>query len=146
MKELETAINSLCTSETTSPPQTAPQVTWTSVPLTQIGYTQFRSVGTLSYAIPNIIPDDAKEVLVYVSTFVGNSGPSSLISHLKIFTEIEENDYVKYVGIRTYPQDAWISNSDNLWFPMPSNRRVHVQVPNAHTSYIDGYFYVIGYR
>ena len=122
------------------------QATWTSVPLTQIGHTTFRHSGTLSYEIPNVIPDDAKEVLIYADFQSGSSGPRDRISHFKIFTEKGANDYAKYISLHSYGQAAWNTNSDNLWFPMPSNRRVYLNVPNVHSGNIRGRLYVIGYR
>ena len=122
------------------------QTTWTSVPQTQIGYLPFTTTGTFSYQIPAIIPDVADEVLVYVYIQMGTSTPANEVTHVKIFTEQGENDYAKYIGLRTWSNSAWNTNSDNLWFPMPSNRRVNVYVSNAHGGNISGYLYVIGYR
>lgn len=83
---------------------------------------------------------------MYVYIQVGYSSPANEVTHVKIFTEDGNKDYVKYIGLRTYGNRAWNTNSDNLWFPMPSNRRVYVGVSNAHGGNISGNLYVIGYR
>lgn len=119
---------------------------WTSVALTQFGHSNFRSTHTVSFIIPSVIPDDAKEVLVYVHFHAGTTGPTAL-NNFKIYTEKEGNRYEKYVGLFSYaPQNAVNSNSDNLWFPMPPNRRVYLTAPRALDRHTAGYLYAIGYR
>ncbi len=146
MYKFESAVKSLCGSTPLTIPDGSCQFTWTSVPLTQIGSSTFRHSGTLSYEIPAVIPSDAKEVLVYANFQHGTSGPSDRISHFKIFTEDGVHDYAKYITLHAYGQNAWNTNSDNLWFPMPSNRRVNLNVPNVLNGNIYGTLYVIGYR
>ncbi len=71
-------------------------VTWTSVDFTQIGSTNFRSTGTLSFEIPALIPDDAIEVLLYAYFHAHNSGGTT--SHFKIYTEEDDGkEYAKYI-------------------------------------------------
>ena len=123
--------------------------TWTSITMTQIGYSNFRSTAvpaTLSYEIPDTIPDKAQEVLVYAYFWSYNSSPSRT-SHFVIYTEEDDKKYEQYITLRTYSgTNFYNTNSDNLWFPMPSNRRVFLVVPGTHSSNAGGHFYVIGYR
>ncbi len=121
-------------------------VTWTSVSRRQIGYTNFRSTGTLSYEIPDIIPDDAIEVLVYAYFRAEISSGSE--SHFKIYTEGDEGEeYAKYITlVPDNSRGGWDTNSDNMWFPMTSSRRIFLTVPNALSNNIYGYLYAIGYR
>ncbi len=120
-------------------------VTWTSVDRTQISSTNFRSTGTLSYEIPALIPDDAIEVLLYVDFRAASSSGST--SHFKIYTEEDDGkEYAKYITLRTGSRSYWYVNTDNLWFPMTSSRRVFLNVPNALSGTIHGSLYVIGYR
>ncbi len=120
-------------------------VTWTSVDLTQIGSTNFRSTGTLSFEIPALIPDDAIEVLLYVYFYAHNSGGSA--SHFKIYTEEDDGkEYAKYMTLRTGSRSYYDVNTDNLWFPMTSSRRVFLNVPNAHSGSIGAQLFVTGYR
>ncbi len=83
---------------------------------------------------------------MYVHAQVGTTSPVGLVTHLKIYTEEGDSDYVQYIGIRTYTNQAWNTNSDNLWFPMPSNRKLLVELSNTLGGYIDTSVYVIGYR
>ncbi len=120
-------------------------VTWTSVSITRIGSTDFRSTGTLSYEIPDIIPDDAIEVLVYAYFRAHYSSGSE--SHFKIYTEGDEGEeYAKYIALIPGSRSYYYTNTDNMWFPMTSSRRIFLNVPNALSNSIDGYLYAIGYR
>ncbi len=121
-------------------------VTWTSVDLTEIGRTNFRSTGTLSFEIPDLIPDDAIEVLLY-AWFHAASSSGTTVSHFKIYTEEDDGkEYAKYINMMTGSRSYYYVNTDNLWFPMTSSRRVFLNVPNALSGSIWGLLYVIGYR
>lgn len=56
--------------------------------------------------------------------------------------------YEYLLAMHAYPQDAFNSNSDNMWFPMPSNRVVYIEVPIAFPPGVNCYTKatVIGYR
>ena len=124
--------------------------TWTSITMTTIGYSNFQSSAlpaTSSYEIPDTVPDDAKEVLVYAYVHSANSNPATL-SHFKIYTEEDDNKYEQYITLRSYYGTSFINtNTDNLWFPMPSNRRVFMEIPSGgRHGGARGDIYVIGYR
>ncbi len=120
-------------------------VTWTSVDRTEIGSTNFRSTGTLSFEIPALIPDDAIEVLIYVNFFAATSSGST--SHFKIYTEEDDGaEYAKYITLMPGGRSYYFANTDNLWFPMTSSRRVFLNVPNSLSGTIYGDLFVIGYR
>ena len=141
------AIDQLC--NTTHPPTAQPShystYNWTSVPKTSIGTSNLQHAATFSYTIPNLIPSAAKEVLVYVrvSSSYSNQGP---YHDIKIFTQIGTNMYEKYIFLSSLNQDAINTNSDNMWFPMPPNRRVYLTLPAAHGNNVNANLYVIGYR
>ena len=144
MKELKTAFNSLCNS-TAANPEPNP-VEWNSVPLTQIGTINLRTTVTQSFPIPSIIPDSAREVLVYVYIATGLNG--NAFTHVKIFTEkSQDRRFEKYLSIQSYPQNGFAMVEDNMWFPMTQNRRVYVKLTTALSgdNFIRGIF-VIGYR
>ena len=71
-----------------------------------------------------------------------------------ISTGIDIAYYVEVNGIRyqhflhtyAYPQVAVNANSDNMWFPMPSNRMVYTEVPLAFSINCHTFVSVIGYR
>ena len=151
LEELKQATKTLCGNYTKSMTIDKSEylsyfVTWKSVPITLIGNTDFRSRGTLSYEIPSIIPDEAMEVLIYAYFYKRSSSGST--SHFKIHTEGDDGEeYAKYITLTPYSYSySHSSNTDNLWFPMPSSRRIFLNVPNALSSSIGGLLYVIGYR
>ncbi len=154
LKQLSEAVETLCGSST-PPPQPAPTamqqcdcsppVNWTSVTRTSIGSSNVQQTGTIAYDIPSVIPSSAKEVLVFASVDVGRSGPDR--SHfVKIYTQQAERQYEKYVMFHTHSQNAWSTNSDNLWFPMTSGRQVFVELTYAHTGNVVVSLHAIGYR
>ena len=118
---------------------------WTSVPMTTVGSSNFQHAATFSYTIPYVIPSNAREVLVHAGFYTGlsNNGP---LQYLKIFTQIETNRYEQYLMVFSYPQNAFNTNSDNMWFPMPPNRLVHLTVPAATGKNSGVRLFVIGYR
>ena len=148
LRKAWTAVQSLCGGTDTLPNECTciHRVSWTSIPKTSIGSSSFRSTGTTSFVLPAAVPNDAKEVLLYVIVNVGSSGPRDARSDIKLYTEEGANKYEQYIGIHTYGQSAWSTNSDNLWFPMTSNRRVYMQVPRTHSGNVDIQIYVVGYR
>ena len=103
---------------------------WTSVPKTEIGTSTLQEATTESFAIPDAIPDKARDVLVYASISSGYN-PKSSYDDLKISTQRGTKNYEQYLGIATWPQNSINTNSDNMWFPMPNNRRVYVTIPKA---------------
>jgi hypothetical protein len=119
--------------------------TWTSISIRQIGSSTLRSVGTSSYVIPSSIPSNAKEVLVYAEVLAGYSSPDTL-ARLKLFTEEGSKRYEQYILVHTYPQNAYSINSDNMWFPLMSNRRLYMYKPRVLGGNVIARVYVIGYR
>ena len=156
LKQLSEAIETLCGSSTPPPaPQPTPMVVqqcdcsppvnWTSVRRTSIGSSSLRHTGTLTYNIPSVIPNSAKEVLVLASVRVGHSSPDH--SHyVKIYTRQNQRQYEKYIFLHTYSQSAYSTNSDNLWFPVTSGRQVFVELTSSHTGNVAVYLHAIGYR
>ena len=125
-------------------PCTCP-VEWESFNIVRLGSINMRSTSTQSFVIPTAVPSTAKEVLVYVYTYMGYSVERD--AHLKIYTESSPTRrFEKYLAIKTYKQDAYATASDNMFFPMPSNRRVYVSLSRALTGNVLGYINVIGYR
>lgn len=126
--------------------QAAPASNWTSIPITNIAKFELYYPNTRSYDIPYSIPYSASEVLVYVVINTGASGPDER-ENIKIYTQDDYyNTYEKYIAVHPYPQSAWSTNSDNMWFPITRERRVHVNVPISEEGNADIEVYVIGYR
>ena len=143
LQGLTTAVQSLCGSSTTQTPER--KVTWTSVSRVLIGSSDIQTAATYSYTIPNSIPNEAKEVLVLA---VGRQGYSSrdIDTYLKIYTLEGSSHYEQYIYMHSYDQSAYNTVSDNLWFPMTSNRRIYLQVPNTNGGGNWVGLYAIGYR
>ena len=145
--ELTTAIDQLCntTHTPTAQPTYYSQYNWTSVPKTSIGTSNLQEASTFSFTIPDIVPSTAKEVLVHAGVFSGhsNTGP---YHDLKIYTQTGTNRYEKYLLIYSWNQQAYNTNSDNMWFPMPPNRLVYLTVPATHGDNAGVRLFVIGYR
>ena len=150
MKGLKAALESMCGNSipTSTPPpiqQYNHPVNWTSIAKTQIGTSNLQHASTMTFTIPNIIPSSAREVLIFVGASSGgsNRGP---YHDLKVFTQIGTTKYEKYLTLYSWNQNAINTNSDNMWFPMPPNRRVYLTVPAAHGRYADARLFAIGYR
>ena len=120
--------------------------TWTSISIRSFGISNLRSTGTISFVIPSSIPVTAKEVLVFTEIQNGSSGPQDRISRLKLYTEEGNKRYEQYITIHTYIQGAWNTNSDNMWFPLMSNRRLYLEKPNVHSGGVSVQVFAIGYR
>ena len=150
LTKLEQVFNEMCGTNVPTPSPTLssppePVVEWESIALTQIGTINMGSTSTQSFLLPNSVPDTAKEVLVYVYAYMGFS--SNRFSTMKVFTEANATrKFIKYLAIRTYHQEAYSTVSENMWFPMPSNRHVYVMLSQALTGNVHGFVNVIGYH
>ena len=120
-------------------------VPWTPVNKTQIGSDDLNAATTLSYSIPSIIPSTAREVLVYPTVRCGTS-TIDMGADITYYVEVNGVRYEHFLYMHGYPQNAYNTNSDNMWFPMPSNRMVYVEVPLAFPRYCHTFVSVIGYR
>ena len=125
---------------------TTSDVQWTSIPIEYIADFQLSYSATHTLNIPYAVPSDATEVLVYAVVNVGASGPDSR-TNVKIYTQDSDyNRYEKYIAVHPYPQSAWSTNSENMWFPMTNERKFYVDVPRSDEGNSDIKLYVIGYR
>lgn len=123
-------------------------ITWTSLPsMESIGKTELRYPGTTSFPIPDEIPSTASNVLVYATVGCGYANRDS-INHIKIYTQGESNQvhYEKYLFMHTWSQQAFNSNSENMWFPMPIDRRVFITVTKDAGPNCELDLYAVGYN
>ena len=116
---------------------------WTSVPETSIGSSSLQHAATVSFTIPKVIPNSAKEILVHAGVYTKNSYGGSNYYTIKVFTQIKSSRYEKYVLIYSGGVNT---NSDNMWFPMPPNRRVYITIPTPLGPNSGAKLYAIGYR
>ncbi len=120
--------------------------TWTSVPITSIGSTNLRHPNTFSFVIPNVIPSTAKNVLIYTAMQCGNANVGTWV-YLKVFTQDGSNKrFEKYLYMFAGTQTAYNTNSDNMWFPMPINRRIYMTVDRDIGANCGAFLYAIGYN
>ena len=141
---LTTAFNTFCNVNTTPAPCSCP-VEWESITMTELGTINMQSNSTQSFVIPSSVPSTACEVLVYVYVFMGTA--EEFYSHMKIYTESSPTRrFEKYLSLNTYPQSAISTVSENMFFPMPSNRQIYVSLSRSHPGNIGGHINLVGYR
>jgi len=139
LQSLSTALQAWCNDTS--------MVTWTSVPQTKIASSKLQIAETTSYNIPSVIPSTAREVFVFVGAFQGVTGYVGHSDSLKIYTLQGANRYEQYLYLFPYNHNSVINtNSDNLWFPMPTNRMIYLEVPVAQGPNSEAELFVIGYR
>lgn len=82
---------------------------------------------TLSYKIPDQVPDTAREILIYayIATDFVKGGERSIKIAVKLDDSREAAFYL-YAHADTKP--SWAYNSDNVWLPMPADREVRLEV------------------
>ena len=79
--------------------------------------------------IPDIIPDTAAQFLVYGTIYCGKiSVATTILSDIEIYVTIDGKNLAQHLFVIGYDQDAYNTNSDNMWFPMPSNRKIYVDI------------------
>ena len=141
---LTTAFNTFCNVNTTPAPCSCP-VEWESMTMTSLGTINMQSTSTQSFVIPTTVPSTAKEVLVY--TYVNKGTSQEVFCNMKIYTESSPTRrFEKYLPIKTYNQNAYSTVSENMFFPMPSNRRIYVSLSRTHPGHVFGRVNIIGYR
>lgn len=76
--------------------------------------------------IPSLVPDQAREILVYVqvATSYVKGGPHRFRISVQVNGGQEAAFYLYAIG---QPQPGWAYNSDNVWLPMPKNRELILQ-------------------
>ena len=76
--------------------------------------------------IPAVIPNTAREILVYAQVATGyvKGGPHRFRIATRLDSDREAAFYLYAVG---QPQQSWGYNSDNVWLPMPANRELILQ-------------------
>ena len=96
--------------------------------------------------ISTIVPNNATDVLFYVYVEAGYSD-KIVQQDLKLYTANDTKQFEKYLRITGYPkQVAFNTNSENMWFPMPDNRLVYLQVPHMQGDAVILELFLIGYR
>lgn len=144
---LSQAFTTLCNGNETVPTSSCScPVEWESLDLIELGTINMGSTSTQTFVIPPAVPSTAREVLVYV--FAHKGYLQKVKGQMKIYTESSPTRrFEKYLAIHTYGQSAVSTVSENMFFPMPSNRRIYVRLTCAISgTNVEGSVNVIGYR
>ena len=123
--------------------------TWTPVRKTYIGRVHLTHPSNiyLAFRIPSVIPSGVRAVLIYTTLECGRAN-QDVTQDVQIFTEGTYGypHYLKYIYVHSYNQNAWNTNSENMWFPMPANRKVYMKYTRNSgarcyvTLYATGYY------
>jgi hypothetical protein len=124
-------------------------VSWTPTPKTEVlGKLPFTSDDATALALPDSIPKNAIEILLFISGYSDNS-----LSHpeeqriFRIWANVGDQKPAALFQMTPSNQLAVAYNSDNVWLPMPTDRQIYVQKfgPNADKG-VYGTVNVIGFR
>ena len=47
---------------------------------------------------------------------------------IAVFVNIDGKNLAQHLFVIGYPQNAYNTNSDNMWFPMPSTKTINVEI------------------
>ena len=83
---------------------------------------------------------------MYATVRCGWSSSTHMEADIEYYVEVNGVRYKHYLHMYGYRQGAYNTNSDNMWFPMPSNRMLHVEVPLEFTGHCTSVARVIGHR
>ena len=74
-------------------------------------------------------------------------GPKSVQTFVSIFTkDSPQRQYTQYMTTHIYPQSAHTYTTENMWFPLTTDRLVYVSIQNGLIGNSVSEIYVIGYR
>ena len=120
--------------------------TWTPVIFSYIGSANFYPApSTFHFQIPSVIPHTAREFLLYAYIDCGSS-VNDIVDDIVFYVEHGGMRFEKFLRVHSWSQNAWNTNSDNMWFPMPANKQVHLDVVQVTIPYCFARLYAIGYR
>ena len=93
------------------------------------------------------VPSDAREVLIYATMITGNSEGVDADIEVTVYTTDETGlQYKKYLGGHLYNQNAYTSNTENMFFPIaPGHQMLYAQYTGPSSNY-NCNLYVTGYR
>jgi len=129
------------------PPGPAAEPTWTPVEKTLLGPLPYKSAGTVSWDIPDVVPDDAKEVLVYAYIYSGYTYVKGVME-FRFYTVEGDTEYSNYMYWFHHDRQVAVSfDSVNIWLPVTSDGKIYVtSTGTGASSNCGAYAYLIGYR
>lgn len=140
------------------------RVTWTPIePKQSLGQIDFAAQDTQKLTLPDSVPDDVEELLLFVFVDISNSTPNNKKAFVKVFTMVQGKRCAKYIATHTFTEStnilramrtAWMTNSNSMWLPVGTDahkREVHVEVldrlqQGKMMGKVMGEVYLIGYR
>ena len=100
---------------------------------------------THSINIPtSIVPDSAKEMLIYAYVYGRGTATYNTVTNLDFYVVQDGVTHLKRMFLYEVVNQYTV-NSDNMWFPVPSNRLLYFNVPHVF-SQSTAYGYALGYR
>ena len=139
-------------------------VTWRPIePKQFLGQIDFAAQDTQRLTLPVSVPDDVKELLLFVFVDISNSTPNNKKRFVKVFTQVKGMQCAKYIALHTFTEStnifrsmrtAWMTNSNSMWLPVGTDahrREVYVEVldrlqQGKMLGQLLGEVYLIGYR
>ena len=131
-------------------------ILWHPIPLSERTHIGGFNAGvqpgqTLRCPLPmDLIPRDSKEILLHVAICAGHSLPDTDRYWLEVFvTDKDGTKYGKTTLMSTRKQNAYSDNSENMWFPMPADQTVYLNLPQKNKALQKRAvckIYVIGYK
>ena len=118
---------------------------WTPVAKTNIGIHSLENATTYEFQIPNVIPPTAREFMVYATVKCGYANLQG-VSDIIFYVRHNGLRFEKFLYMHGYSQHAYNTNSDNMWFPMPADRLVHLEITVAIPGNCKAQLSTIGYR
>ena len=117
---------------------------WT--PVSQhLGDHDLTTAATRSYGIPTTVPDTAREALFSADANSRTNG-GNINNYIEYYVQINGTNYTQLLHIQSSTAlDGINTNSDNIWLPMPPNRRVYIRTSVAFPECWAG-IRMIGYR
>ncbi len=123
------------------------RVTWTFLGEIYLGALPTNAITTVSYPLSDIVPSNAKEVLIYVYVRTGDYNNPGGNLEFKIYTQEGTTEYAHYFFAHPYAQVAWSYNSDTFWLPLTSdNMIICTSLGQPVTGNGSGSIFLIGYR
>jgi hypothetical protein len=110
-----------------------------------IGGAQFDQPRIHQFSLENIVPETATQLLIYATVYSGNTYGPTVFVDISIFVYVDDKDLAQHLYITAYQQEAYNSNTDNMWFPVPSSKIIYVYVPVAVPGWAGFRLEAIGY-
>eukprot|EP01084_Bolivina_argentea_P075267 136453_1 len=98
----------------------------------------------LEFIIPNDIPNTCKKILIYL-TFESGHASRDIKPNITICVKANNKLYKHFFKVHTYNQNAWSFNSDNIWMPMPKDRKIIVTQTKQYSGNVGGTIAIIRY-